>query len=97
MGETTPFTPHCPYLGLFILLILGPLELPFPEDGILILGGILVTRSFIKVLPTFRIVYPGLLMTDLLLHSVGRGYSRKRIDNKKFKRMISAQVTYTTQ
>lgn len=47
MGETTPFTPHCPYLGLFILLILGPLELPFPEDGILILGGILVTRSFV--------------------------------------------------
>ncbi len=64
MGEITPFAPHCPYLGLFILVILGTLGLPFSEDGgILMLSGILVTRSVIKVLPAFLSVYPGLLTT----------------------------------
>ena len=68
MGEITPFAPHCLYLGLFILLSLGPLGLPVREGAILFLGGILVTVSVTKVLPAFRIFYPGLLMSDLLLH-----------------------------
>ena len=91
MQETIPFIAHFQYLGLFILLILGTLGLPFPEDGILILAGILTARSVTKILPTFLVIYPGLLITDLLLYSVGRKYGRKLIEHKKFQRMISPQ------
>jgi len=45
MLEATSLIQHFPYLGLFILLILGTLGLPFPEDGILILGGFLIAHS----------------------------------------------------
>jgi LPXTG-motif cell wall-anchored protein len=89
MLETIPFIEHLPYLGLFVLLILGTLGLPFPEDGILILAGILTARSVIKILPTFLVIYPGLLTTDLLLYSVGRKFGRKLIEHKKFHRMLS--------
>ena len=89
MQETIPLIEHLPYLGLFVLLILGTLGLPFPEDGILILAGILTARSFIKILPAFVAIYPGLLMTDFLLYSVGRKYGRKLVEHEKFQRILS--------
>lgn len=89
MQETIPFSAHFPYLGLFILLILGTLGLPFPEDGILLLSGLLIAHDMIKLIPGFFVIYPGLLITDLLLYSVGRKYGRKLIEHKKFQRMIS--------
>jgi membrane protein DedA with SNARE-associated domain len=57
----------------------------------LILAGILTAHSVTKILPTFLVIYPGLLITDLLLYSVGRKYGRKLIEHKKFQRMISPQ------
>lgn len=89
MLESALFIQHFPYLGLFILLILGTLGFPFPEDGILILGGFLIAHSIIRPLPTFLVVYPGLLITDLLLYSVGRRYGRNLVEYKKFQRIIT--------
>lgn len=89
MQETIPFIAHFPYLGLFILFILGALGLPFPEDGILLLTGLLIANDIVKLVPAFFVIYPGLLITDLLLYSVGRKYGRKLIEHKKFQRMIS--------
>jgi membrane protein DedA with SNARE-associated domain len=89
MQETIPFITHSPYLGLFILLILGTLGLPFPEDGILLLSGLLIANDIIKLIPGFFVIYPGLLITDLLLYSVGRKYGQKLVEHKKFQRMIS--------
>jgi hypothetical protein len=65
MVENTPLIQHFPYLGLFILLILGTLGLPFPEDGILLLSGFLTANQVIKPLLTLLILYSGLLTTDL--------------------------------
>jgi len=41
-------TGHFPYLGLFILLILGGIGFPFPEGGTLILCGLLISTKVIK-------------------------------------------------
>jgi membrane protein DedA with SNARE-associated domain len=91
MIETIPLIEHFPYLGLFILLILGTLGLPFPEDGILLLGGFLTAQEFIRPLPTFLIIYSGLLMTDFLLYSVGRKYGRRLVEHKRFQRIITQE------
>jgi len=89
MLEINGFVQHFPYLGLFVLLVLGTLGLPFPEDGILLLTGLLAAHHVIKPLPAFLIIYPGLLMTDLLLYSVGEKYGRRIVEHRKFQKIIT--------
>ncbi len=89
MLETIPFVEDFPYAGLFILLILGTLGLPFPEDGILLLSGLLTADNVIRPFPTFLVVYLGLLTTDLFLYSVGRKYGRKLVEYKRFQKIIT--------
>ena len=61
-----------PYLGMFILLILGGVGLPFPEDATLILCGLLISTHVIRPIPALLTVYAGLLIADLTLHFIGR-------------------------
>jgi membrane protein DedA with SNARE-associated domain len=80
---------HFPYLGIFVLLILGGIGLPFPEDTTLILSGFLVAHRVMKPFPTFMLIYCGLLITDFLLYSVGRKYGRAVVEHKRFHRILS--------
>jgi membrane protein DedA with SNARE-associated domain len=89
MLETTTLIQNFPYLGLFILLILGTLGLPFPEDGILLLSGFLTAHQLTKPLPAFLVIYSGLLTTDFLLYSVGKKYGRRIVEHKRFQRIIT--------
>jgi membrane protein DedA with SNARE-associated domain len=89
MLEPTSFINHFPYFGLFILLILGGIGLPFPEDTTLILGGFLIAHDVIKPLPAFLVVYSGLLLSDFFLYLVGKKYGRILVEHKKFRRLIS--------
>jgi len=91
MLEINGLVQHFPYLGLFVLLILGTLGLPFPEDGILLLGGFLTAHGVINPLPAFFIIYSGLLMTDFLLYSAGKMYGRRLIEHKRFQRILTAK------
>jgi membrane protein DedA with SNARE-associated domain len=88
LGATT-LVEHFPYIGIFILLILGGLGLPFPEDATLILSGFLVAHGAITPLPTFLTVYAGLLVSDFFLYLVGKKYGRMIVEHKKFRRIIS--------
>jgi membrane protein DedA with SNARE-associated domain len=64
MLEVTTLIKHFPYFGIFILLVLGEIGLPFPEDATLILSGFLIAQKVTKPLPTLMVVYCGLLLTD---------------------------------
>ena len=78
-----------PYLGLFILLVLGVLGFPFPEDAILILCGFLIANNVVKPGPALLVVSLGMLMTDYLLYHVGRKFGRKVVAHKRFRKIIS--------
>ena len=80
-----------PYLGLFLLLILGGIGFPFPEDTTLILCGFLISHDVIKLVPSFVVVYAGLLITDFFLYSAGKKYGRAVISTKMFGRFISLE------
>jgi membrane protein DedA with SNARE-associated domain len=90
MLENTLLIHQFPYLGLFLLLVLGTLGLPFPEDGILLLSGILTAHHVIRPLPAFFVVYSGLLMTDFLLYSAGKRYGRRIVEHRRFQKIITA-------
>jgi len=88
-------TPHLvqqfPYIGIFALLILGGIGLPFPEDATLLLSGILVAQEVIDPLSTILVIYSGLLLTDFFLYFVGKKYGRRVVEHKRFHKIISPE------
>jgi membrane-associated protein len=97
MLEATTLIEHSPYVGIFILLILGEIGLPFPEDATLILSGFLIAQKITKPLPTIVVVYAGLLLTDFSLYWVGKKYGRKVVEHKRFRRILSAERLLTLE
>jgi membrane protein DedA with SNARE-associated domain len=90
MLESTTFLNHFPYFGIFLLLILGGMGLPFPEDTTLILSGFLIAHDVMKPFPAFIVIYPSLLMTDFFLYLIGKKYGRMLVEHKRFRRIISS-------
>ncbi len=88
--EASAVLEHFTYFGIFSLLILGGFGLPFPEEGVLILSGLLIAHGVIKLVPAVVVIYPSLLIADLTLYSIGRKYGRMIVDHKKFSKMISS-------
>jgi membrane-associated protein len=80
-----------PYLGMFILLILGGVGLPFPEDATLIMCGLLISTQVIRPIPALLTVYAGLLIADLTLHFIGRKYGHQIITHRRFHKWISPE------
>ena len=91
MSEALNLVTHFPYMGLFILLILGGFGLPFPEDVTLILCGFLISQSVIKPVPAILVVYSGILLGDLTLYTIGRKYGRMIVTHKKFHGILSPE------
>jgi membrane protein DedA with SNARE-associated domain len=89
MFESINLIEHFPYFGIFVLLILGGIGLPFPEDATLILSGFLIAHEVIKPFPAFVVIYPSLLITDFFLYWVGKKYVRMVVEHKRFRRIIS--------
>ena len=86
-----PNIEHFPYLGLFLLLLLGGVGLPFPEDATLILCGFLISTQVVRPIPALITVYVGLLIADLSLHFIGRKYGRRIVTHKRFHKLISSE------
>ncbi len=83
------FVQQFPYAGLFILLILGGIGFPFPEDTTLILCGFLISHDVVRPIPALAVVYSGILMTDFSLYLVGKKYGRAVITHKRFRKFLS--------
>ena len=87
----TSLVHHFPYFGLFVLLVLGVLGFPFPEDAILILCGLLIANNVVEPMPALLVVSVGMLMTDYFLYHIGRIYGRKVVTHRRFRKFISAK------
>ncbi len=91
MSEISSIIEHFPYLGLFLLLILGGIGFPFPEDTTLILCGFLISTHVIETIPALLVIYAGLLITDFSLYFVGKKYGRMIVNHKRFHKIISPE------
>jgi membrane protein DedA with SNARE-associated domain len=87
----TDFVQQFPYAGLFMLLILGGIGFPFPEDTTLILCGFLISHEIVRAVPALAVVYSGILMTDFSLYLVGKKYGKAVINHKRFRRFLSSE------
>lgn len=80
---------HFPAIGLFTLLILGGLGLPFPEDATLLLCGVFIATGITTPVHGLVASYAGLISMDLFLYYVGRKYGRKIVAHRRFKRFLT--------
>ncbi len=79
---------QAPYVGLFVMLLLGGVGIPIPEDITLILCGFLAAQEVVKPLPLLATIYPGLLIADSVLYSFGRRFGRAIIEQRRFRRLL---------
>jgi membrane protein DedA with SNARE-associated domain len=91
MFDPTNFINNFPYIAIFTLFILGAIGLPFPEDTTIMLCGFLIANGVMGLLPSFMVVYMGLLMADFFLYSVGKIYGRMVVEHRRFHRLISPE------
>ncbi|HUL31771.1 MAG TPA: DedA family protein [Thermodesulfobacteriota bacterium] len=89
MLNTATLVAHSPYIGIFVLLILGGIGFPFPEDATLMLAGFLTSQNLVKPVQAFLAVYPGLLISDFFLYWVGKKYGRMVVMHKRFQKIIA--------
>jgi len=92
MVETSLLVQQFPYAGIFALLILGGIGLPFPEDATLLLSGVLVAQGIIEPVDTILVIYLGLLLTDFFLYTMGKKYGRWVVEHHRFHRIISREI-----
>lgn len=91
MPEFSQVLQHFSYLGLFILLLMGGIGFPFPEDAILIMTGFFIFHNVMKPVPALVTIYAGLLVTDYFLYFMGKKYGRMIVTHKKFYKIVSPE------
>jgi membrane protein DedA with SNARE-associated domain len=91
MSYISGLVDHFPYIGLLLLLVLGGLGFPFPEDTTLILCGFLISTEVVNPTYALFVVYFGILITDFGLYFVGKKYGRKIVAHRRFHKIISAE------
>ena len=91
MFQVSSIVEHFPYVGLLLLLFLGEIGLPFPEDATLLLSGFLVAHGVTKPVPTLLVVYGGLLVTDFSLYLIGKNYGRRLFEHKTFQKLLTPE------
>ncbi len=82
---------HFPAVGLFSLLVLGGLGLPFPEDATLLLCGIFIATGIVSPAAGLIASYAGLISMDIFLFHIGKKYGTKVTSNKKFRRILTQE------
>ncbi len=80
-----------PYAGLFLLLFLGALGLPLPEDMTLVLCGFLIANDVVKPLPALLLIYVIMFGLDVAFFYAGRKYGAEIVNRRAFRKIISAQ------
>lgn len=80
-----------PYWGILLLLILGGIGLPFPEDLILILAGQLAYSEDLNLAWMLVICFVGVLPTDFLLYYAGKKYGRAIWRQRFVRRILTPQ------
>lgn len=91
MSDLSAIMEQGPYLGLLLLLILGGVGFPFPEDATLILCGFLISTHVVKPVYALLVVYSGLLAADFSLYLIGKKYGRMIVCHRRFQKIISPE------
>lgn len=85
------FVNHFPYAGLFLLLVLAGMGLPFPEEVTLMLCGFLASTQVIKLYYALPVAYAGMLVGDFMIYFTGKKLGRKVLTHRRMHNILSAE------
>ncbi|MGE5351231.1 MAG: DedA family protein [Acidobacteriota bacterium] len=74
MGNIEFWISNYGYGGIFILLVLGIVGLPVPDETLLTLTGFLVYKGELKLVPAFFSAYLGSVVGITLSYTIGRTF-----------------------
>ena len=79
MPDLRPLIEHWGYLAIFVLVILGNLGIPVPEESILILAGYLVWQGALRLPLVLLVGILSAIAGDNLGYWVGRRYGQAAV------------------
>ena len=88
-SDIAAFVERFSYFGILLSLILGGIGFPFPEDAILICSGFFIAQKTLSPAPTLIMVFAGVLISDIMIFSLGRHYGRRIVTHKWFGSILS--------
>jgi len=77
------------YIGIFTFLMLTVFGFPFPEDAVLLVGGVVVSKGITHPVPTLAIALFGVIVGDMILYYIGRRYGRRLVSHRRFGRVLT--------
>ena len=80
MAEITRLISDWGYLGIFVVVVLGNLGLPVPEETVLALAGYLVWSGRLQLVPVLLVGIGSAVAGDNLGYWLGRRYGRAPIE-----------------
>jgi membrane protein DedA with SNARE-associated domain len=83
--------PHLVYAGIFLLLVLSALGLPFPEDLTLLAAGYLIHRGVVAPVPAALAGILGVLSGDSIAYAAGRRFGPRIVSHRWFSRFVSGE------
>ena len=76
MPDLTPFIAQWGYAAIFVIVILGNVGLPVPEETILTVSGYLIWQGRLQPLPVLLTAIASAVLGDNVAYWVGRRYGR---------------------
>jgi len=77
------------YIGIFTFLMLTVFGFPFPEDAVLLVGGVVVSKGITHPFPTLAIALFGVIAGDMILYYIGRRYGRRLVSHRRLGRVLT--------
>jgi membrane protein DedA with SNARE-associated domain len=85
------FAEHFTYLGIFVLLLLGSLGVPIPEELPIITAGVLSRQGIVRWWLALSICVLGVLSGDVILYWVGRHWGDRVLNWRVLRRRLTPQ------
>jgi len=80
MPDIAPLLEHWGYLAIFLIVALGNVSVPVPEETVLILAGYLVWRGELQFPMVLAVGIVSAVIGDNVGYWIGRGYGKDILD-----------------
>ncbi|TBL76645.1 DedA family protein [Paenibacillus thalictri] len=88
---------HYGYAALFFSLWLGIVGMPIPDEAIVMTGGAVIGLGILKPLPTFVLVYLGVISGLSLGYVLGRFVGTPILEKIRRKKNVDRYIAYSEQ
>src|SRR5207245_9969011 len=82
------FVDNSTYLGIFVVLLLGSLGVPIPEEMPIIAAGVLSHEGIVRWWLALPVCLLGVLSGDLVLYWVGRQWGEQVLNWRLVRRVL---------